>query len=175
MTDSIPDGFEPFPETDGFVAHVGPLYWAVREGRGYLGFRVDKRHVNPAGICHGGMMMTVMDMVIGFNVQLGLDRAVFVPSVQCTYDFLRPGKLGDWLEGSTDFVHLTRRTGFANGYLTGSEGPVVRCNGIAKIPGENNTQFRHTSKVMQLARERYLAQKSALQGELRGDKPGGLG
>ena len=160
MTDSIPDGFEPFPDNDGFAGYVGPLYWAVREGHGYLGFRVDERHINPAGICHGGMMMTVMDMVIGFNVQLNLDRPVFVPSVQCTYDFLRPGRLGDWLEGSTDFVHLTRRTGFANGYLLGPEGPVVRCNGIAKLPSAANTQFRHTSRIMQTAIARMREQQA---------------
>lgn len=161
MTTEIPAGFVPFPGGEGFAEHVGPLYWAVRDGTGWLGFRVDERHVNPAGICHGGMMMTVLDMVIGFNVQLRMERTVFVPSVQCSYDFLRPGKLGDWLEGSTDFVHLTRRTGFANGYLYGSEGPVVRCNGIAKIPSENNEQFRRESDVMRLAREQYQQQLAA--------------
>ena len=161
MTDSIPDGFEPFPDNDGFAGYVGPLYWAVREGHGYLGFRLDERHINPAGICHGGMMMTVMDMVIGFNVQLRLDRQVFAPSVQCSYDFLQPGQVGDWLEGTTDFVHLTRRTAFANGYLVGSDGPVMRCNGIAKIPSEGNTQFRRKSDVMQSARARLLEQRAS--------------
>ena len=36
-------------------------------GRVGAEFRVEQRHCNPAGILHGGMMMTVADMTAGFG------------------------------------------------------------------------------------------------------------
>ena len=142
-----PEGFSPFPFGLGFADHIGPIYAKFDpdnpEGRPLaLGFFVEKHHCNPAGICHGGMMMTVMDMAIGMAVSRAAGSMMFTPSVNLTYDFIRPGKLGSWLESRVDFSHATRRTGFANGYLDGPEGPVMRANGICKIPSPDNKQFR---------------------------------
>ncbi len=137
-----PEGFHPFPFTDGFASHVGPIFIALRDGEGVLGFRVMPHHCNPAGICHGGMMMTVLDMAIGTNVAIHAKTNVFTPTVNLTYDFVTPGRLGSWLESKVDWVHTTKRTGFANGYLMSPEGPVMRANGICKIPKEGDARFQ---------------------------------
>ncbi len=144
MNNDIPDGFKEFSQTNGFAGHAGPLYAKVVDGKGSIGFRVLPHHANPVGICHGGAMMTVMDMAIGMAIMLKNPEAPFVPSVNLTFDFLKPGNLGDWLYTEVDFVHSTRRMGFASGIMLGSDGPVLRCNGICKIPrGEDPTFGRH--------------------------------
>jgi uncharacterized protein (TIGR00369 family) len=99
-------------------------------------------HCNPAGICHGGMMMTLMDMAIGVNVSIGAETNAFTPSVNLTYDFVAPAPLGAWLESKVDWVHTTRRTGFANGYLMGPDGAVLRANGICKIAKADDPRFQ---------------------------------
>ncbi|HZD26070.1 MAG TPA: PaaI family thioesterase [Alphaproteobacteria bacterium] len=137
----VPAGFQPFPYEMGFVERIGPLYWARRGERGVLGFRVMEHHANPVGICHGGMMMTVMDMAVGFNLRLLMGHEAFVPSVQLSFDFLQPGRLGDWLESAVDFTFTTRRLGFANGLLVGADGPVLRCSGICKLPRTDDPRF----------------------------------
>jgi uncharacterized protein (TIGR00369 family) len=137
-----PEGFVPFPLSIGFAELVGPLF--VHPERQAIGFHVEKKHCNPLGICHGGMMMTVMDMAIGMAVNLAAKSPAFPPSVNLAYDFFMPAQEGDWLESRVDFIHTTRRTGFANGYLTGPRGPVMRANGICKIPGAANPVFGRT-------------------------------
>ena len=66
---AIPDGFVPL-DFDGlfdhlethFTQHVGPIYVRQTEAGRQLGFEVKPHMCNPAGICHGGMLMTVMDV-----------------------------------------------------------------------------------------------------------------
>jgi acyl-coenzyme A thioesterase PaaI-like protein len=150
MHHDVPAGFQPFPVEDGFAHHVGPLYWKVEDGKGILGFRVLDHHVNPVGICHGGMMMTVMDMALGFNVRLASGSESFSPSIQLAYDFLQPGRLGEWLESDVDFTHTTPRMGFANGLLIGPNGPVMRCNGISKLAKPDDERFGTQKRRMKL-------------------------
>ena len=141
MNVGVPEGFQPFTLDDGFVGHVGPLYWRIDGEVGALGCVVQDHHMNPAGICHGGMMMTVMDMAVGFNVQLAAKTEAFSPTIQMSYDFLKPALKDQWLVSEIDFRHTTRRLGFASGLMLGPDGPVLRCNGLAKLPSANDPRF----------------------------------
>ena len=144
MSNGVPEGFELFPEGQGFTNHVGPLYWMIEGDVGIMGFEVGEIHLNPADICHGGMLMTLMDMAVGFNVQLAANSESFTPTIQMTYDFLKPAYLGQWLVSDIDFRHNTPRMGFASGLLIGPDGPVMRCNGIAKLPRQGDPRFAMT-------------------------------
>jgi uncharacterized protein (TIGR00369 family) len=88
-----------------------------------MGFVVQDIHMNPAGICHGGMMMTLMDMAVGMNVQLAAETDAFSPTIQMSYDFLKPAFKDQWLVSEIDFRHTTRRLGFASGLMIGPDGP----------------------------------------------------
>ena len=59
---------------------------------------------NPAGGLHGGMMMTVADLVgtMGGGTLAGLRK--FLPTVSMTFDFVAPAKVGDWVEGRSELV-----------------------------------------------------------------------
>ena len=144
----VPAGFIPFPYNAGFMAAIGPIYirpaTAVANGSDLppaMGFRVLEQHLNPVGICHGGMMMSLIDMAIGQAVLHHVERRIFPPSINNSYDFLKPAPLGDWLQSRIDFVHTTPRTGFANGFLDGPDGPVMRCNGICKLLKDGDSRF----------------------------------
>ena len=138
---SVPESFQQFPKGQGFTDHIGPLYWCIEEGVGIMGCVVSDIHMNPAGICHGGVMMTLMDMAVGMNVQLAAKTEIFSPTIQMSYDFLQPAHKDDWLFSNINFRHTTRRMGFASGLLIGPNGPVMRCNGIAKLPKANDKRF----------------------------------
>ena len=64
----VPEGFRALKMFDDFVGANGPLYMRhERRPEGslvQLGFRVERRHCNPMGICHGGMMATFCDMLL---------------------------------------------------------------------------------------------------------------
>jgi hypothetical protein len=61
---SIPPGFRPLPESGDFIGVNGPLYVHHEGDAVQLGFRVETRHTNPVGNCHGGMMASFCDMLL---------------------------------------------------------------------------------------------------------------
>jgi uncharacterized protein (TIGR00369 family) len=96
---------------------------------------------NPAGGLHGGMMMTVADLVgtMGGGTVVGLRK--FLPTVSMTFDFVAPAKVGDWVEGRCEVVRQTRSLLFTNIYLTVGEEKILRASSIAKIPSGEGQAF----------------------------------
>ena len=74
----IPDGYDTATLFDPFEVYCGPFFDQRKRGTLKFAFRVDERHVNVAGICHGGMLMTFADSALGYSAWAVTDRA---PSV----------------------------------------------------------------------------------------------
>ena len=135
-----PAGFVPLALGDNpFVDSVGPLYAHRDEGlagRLVLGIVVERRHCSPSGFCHGGMLMAMADMllVLGANLQTGLDR--FMSTVSLSADFLAPVPCGAWLEGRIDVLRATRNLVFCQGLYRVDGEAVLRVDGIAKPIGD---------------------------------------
>src|SRR5882672_7019703 len=147
--DNPPDGFLRIDFDRGadptFNSHIGTLY-AKRGTKGtrdefVMGFRVHKHMCNPVGGLHGGMMMSVADLVgtMGGGTQVGV--AKFLPTVSMTFDFVAPAKLGDWVEGRAEVVRQTRSLLFTNISLTVGEERILRASQIAKIPSGDGLAF----------------------------------
>jgi uncharacterized protein (TIGR00369 family) len=128
-----------------FNGHLGNLY-VKRGAKGtrdefVMGFRVQQHMCNPAGGLHGGMMMTVADLVgtMGGGTMTGLRK--FLPTVSMTFDFVAPARIGDWVEGRAELVRQTRSLLFTNIYLTVGEEKILRASSIAKIPSGDGLAF----------------------------------
>ncbi len=145
LAPALPDGFVRLALGDNpFVDSVGPLYGHRDEGlagRLVLGIRVERRHCSPSGYCHGGMLMSMADMllVLGANLQAGLDR--FMSTVSLSADFLAPVPQGAWLEGRLEVLRTTRNLVFCQGLLRVGDAPVLRVDGIVKPIGEASSDF----------------------------------
>jgi len=148
---TAPDGFIDIELSDGFAAHIGPLYWKLDKNSCEIGFRVMEHHLNPGKTCHGGMMMTVADMAVGFAATWDQQLKCFAPSINNNYDFISPGFLGDWLQTEMEVIQTTKRMSFVRGLLKGPKGTVVRFNGILKIPSATDPRYntRHFAERMQ--------------------------
>ena len=133
MAQTPPDGFVPVELGQGFSDLLGPLFERPTELGPRYGFYVEEHHLNPALICHGGMLLTVMDKAIGRSVLHAAPQILAAPTIQVSCDMVAPGMLGDWLETETTHVHTTRNLGFASALLHGRGGIVVRATGICKL------------------------------------------
>jgi len=137
---AIPEGFVPLALGDNpFVDSIGPLYGHAGEGadgRLVMGLRVERRHCSPSGFCHGGMLMSLADMlvVVGANLQTGQDR--FMSTVSLSADFLAPVAQGAWIEGRLDVLRATRNLVFCQGLFRVDGVPALRVDGIAKPIGD---------------------------------------
>jgi len=136
----VPDGFQPLRVGGDFVALNGPLYIrSVAQPDGskqrHLGFRVEKRHTNPMGNCHGGMLATFADMLLPMlaHRQSPELRNQFLPTVSLQIDYLAPCPLGAWVQGDAQVLRITRNLAFVQGLVTADDVPAMRVSGIFKI------------------------------------------
>jgi len=127
--------------TNGFLDANGPLYAKREPGRFVLGIRVEHRHTNFGGICHGGWLATLADMLIGLGANAQAKLWQFLPTVNLTCDYLKPAQLGDWIEGRVDVLRTTRNLCFTQGVLSVEGEPILRCHGTLKVPGKPDPQF----------------------------------
>lgn len=140
--DNIPEGFAPLTMRENpFVDPLGPLY-GKRENNGILiGLRVEERHCNPGGFCHGGMLMTLADMLLIFNSNAQSGIGQFMLTVNLTGDFIGPAPMGSWLEGSATMLRASKNMVFTNGLFQADGKPVLRVNGIFKPTGDPTRTF----------------------------------
>ena len=106
-----------------------------------LGLRVERRHCNPGGSCHGGMLSTLADMllVLGAGAQTGLSRYMLTVNLSC--DFIAPAMEGSWIEGRLQVLRSTRNLVFCQGNLQADGALVLRLSGIAKPSGAHEASF----------------------------------
>ncbi|MBN8491818.1 MAG: PaaI family thioesterase [Burkholderiales bacterium] len=131
----IPEGFKPRRFGDGFIAHNGPLYVKKLERGILLGFRVEARHCNPMGICHGGMIATFCDMLLPISAHYlspELERR-FLPTINLQVDYLAASKRGAWVQGEAQLLRATRSMVFMQGVVSADGEAVARVSGIFKI------------------------------------------
>jgi len=131
---AAPPGFRLLPITEGFIATNGPLWGRVADdGRLTLGLRVQEKHCNFSGICHGGMLMTFADMVLALGSNWALGGQTFMPTISLNGDFVSSAKLGSWLEGTGRMIKATSNFTFADALITADGAPCLRVSGTNKI------------------------------------------
>lgn len=131
----VPEGFERLPIGGEFIVANGPIYERMHEGRCQLGFRVESRHTNTMGICHGGMMATFCDMLLPVTALRTRESlgASFLPTVSLDIDYLAPAPRGAWVQGEAQVLRVTRSLVFAQGLVSADGEPVARVSGVFKI------------------------------------------
>jgi uncharacterized protein (TIGR00369 family) len=147
----IPAGFVQMPGHDPGIYNslIGP-FWAKAEGESLaIGFRVEPRHCNPAGQCHGGMLAGFADIVLagGCNHVARLSR--FLVTVSLTTDFLAPTALGAWVQARPEVLTVTRSTLFGQCLLTADGGPVLRASGTFRFGGDPDPRFDRLRQLLE--------------------------
>src|SRR5262245_64096334 len=63
-----PPGFEPLFRTRPFLDHLGPFFMRKQQdGTFVVGLRVLAHHANGRGGAHGGLLMTLCDIALGYR------------------------------------------------------------------------------------------------------------
>ncbi|HEX9184713.1 MAG TPA: PaaI family thioesterase [Burkholderiales bacterium] len=133
---TVPAGYKPLPAASPFNELVGPLHEKRGEGVVSLGLRVEKKHSNSRGICHGGVLATLADLALGYGMiaKMGGTRGGFV-TAHLAVDYAGAAAIGDWLHSEVEVQRVGSRLAFANGYLCVGAKRIVRMSGIFALPG----------------------------------------
>ncbi len=130
----IPDGFQPFAYSSAFLDAVGPLHeGATEDGDLILGLRIEARHCNRRGFAHGGLLVTLADLVLGYALGRAAGQRGLL-TVNLTADFAGAAQLGQWVEARADVQKAKGSLAFANCYISADGQRIVRASGIFKAP-----------------------------------------
>jgi uncharacterized protein (TIGR00369 family) len=136
----VPSNYRQLRIGGPFAAFNGPLFGRLDDDGMSMGFQVEKRHLNPAGICHGGMLMTLADMQLGVGSMAQTKAWEFLPTVNMTCDFVQASPMGAFVFGTTDVIRVTKNLLFASCILWHGEEPVFRGSGIMKRAGKDESR-----------------------------------
>jgi len=135
MSADVPDGYEPEPEDNAFIALVGPVFRKTDGDRARFLFDAQEKHRNPRGVVHGGMLMTFMDNLLAHVVARAVgDARKATMSLSC--DFVAPARPGQRIEGAGEVTRVTRSMVFARGAITADGATVATGSGIWKLLGD---------------------------------------
>lgn len=132
---TVPTDFSPI-QTQGFGGFVGPvLGGADADGPLFL-FDIVSQHLNGDGRLHGGMMMSLMSIVMGEVAQVTAaaktEGAKARPlSLNC--DFVSAGETGERVEGRATITRATRSVLFMSGTLSVGTRMLMTATGVYAV------------------------------------------
>ena len=138
---SMPPGFTRLHLPGPFVDINGPLFAQYTDGKFRIGLRLEDRHCNAVGICHGGMHAMFADLQIAIGIVVQADVKAFLPTINLSLDYVAPGRIGDWLEGETEVIRTTRNLAFGTCILSTGGEALVRASAVCKIPSQEDPRF----------------------------------
>lgn len=136
-TPNVPAGFQPVVPV-GFNAHIGPILRDPSRKAGEAGrfhFTPLKHHLNAGHNVHGGVLMTLCDIMLGYTVHEAIPGKLATTATLNT-DFLSGAREGEVIEGRAEVTRLTRSLVFVGGDLSVAGKTVMTASGIWKIIGE---------------------------------------
>lgn len=133
-TTGVPQGYVPLEGNakDGFMDRVGPFYSRRGDGPARIGVRIEQHHCNTMGVCHGGMVATLCDAVLGFTIAEACGTRQML-TVSLNTDFVGAVKKGDWFEGWGEVLRIGGSLSFARAELYADGKVVARTSGIFKL------------------------------------------
>ena len=127
---TIPEGFQEIPRLSPFNQLVGPLYQRRDGDAVSIGLRIEEKHANSRGICHGGVLATLADLALGYAMLAKVGEREGFVTAHLSVDYAGAARVGDWLESQVEIQHVGSRLAFANCYLASDARPIVHASAI---------------------------------------------
>lgn len=126
----MPAGFEPLFRTSPFLDTLGPFCYRRTEQGLVIGLQVVDKHANARGGAHGGLLLTLADIALGYAAAASEDPPLTLTTVNISADFVGHARVGDWIEAQVDIQKIGRRLVFANAYLVVGVERIARVSAI---------------------------------------------
>jgi acyl-coenzyme A thioesterase 13 len=131
---AAPAGFEPIQRRSPFLDLIGPVYVRRAGGRFVFGLRAVAKHGNFRGAVQGGVLMTLADIALGYNLAFAEEPPASIVTASFSADFLGQAALGAWLEVETEIVKRGARLSVAQCLISADGKPVLRASaGFAAV------------------------------------------
>ena len=123
MTRAPPAGFAPLPTGSPFVNRAGEFFIRKDEdGTQTVGTWIGPDQVNSEGFVHGGFFLTFADFAMT-SVTMGI-------TLNLSADFLRPARVGDWIQSRVVVRKASDTLVFADAIITCEDCALLRVSGL---------------------------------------------
>jgi uncharacterized protein (TIGR00369 family) len=129
----IPEGFEPIFRTSPFIDLIGPLYSKRTDEGLVIGLRVEEKHCNARDFVHGGVLSSLADISLGYNVAFSGSDPLPIVTASLTIDFSGSATLGEWIETKTEIQKTGRSLAFANCYFFTNGTCIARASAVFSV------------------------------------------
>lgn len=119
-------GGEPF-ETET----AGPFYFRIDEQGPVAAMSVERKHLNGAGVAHGGLLMTFADFAL-FSIAHEAMNGDYGLTVAFTSEFLDGPKLGERMEARGEVLRAGGSLIFVRGIVTAEGRACLNFSGTIK-------------------------------------------
>ena len=132
---ALDQGFSKFPPLSPYVALNGPVYARVtQEDQLELGFLVQRKNTNLNGTCHGAVLFSLLDSVMGANIFYQLTPEYSVTTLNLSLNFLEVVRVEEFLIGRALIDGTSKSHIFVSGILSNESQVVATATGtFAKI------------------------------------------
>lgn len=130
---NVPAGFAISKRSSGYLDLIGPIYEAG-EGVNYrLGLRVDARHLNSRGDCHGALLSALADVHLGRLAAMSTTPPTALVTAHLSLDYVSPAALGAWLEAVGQVDRVGRTLAHSSGRILADGKLALRCAGVFQV------------------------------------------
>lgn len=134
MTDADPPrGFKPAKFSPGFLPLAGPYWLKSGEGNTIVGLRVGEHHINYIDVAHGGVLSTLADVAMSFQVHDSERPQLNVATNSLTCNFLASAKLGDWIEAHARIDRIGKRIAYTSGEIRRGEEVLMTMSAVFTV------------------------------------------
>jgi acyl-coenzyme A thioesterase 13 len=121
----VPEGFKPAGFDGPYLQQGGPYYVRSEGGHCQVALQVAAQHTNYIDIAHGGVLSTLADVALSFQVYLSETPSPVVTTTTLTTNFLNAARLGDWLIADAVIDKQGKRSAHVHG--------AIRCDGVVLV------------------------------------------
>lgn len=125
-------GWKNWPEEPFEYEQAGPFYFRVDERGPVAAFRAEHKHMNGAGVMHGGCLMTFADFALFGIAHEDMGENAYGLTVAFTSEFLAGPKVGDYVEARGEVLRAGRSLIFVRGIVTADGTPALNFSGTIK-------------------------------------------
>ena len=134
MTTTVtPAGFAPSRRSSNLLDLIGPIHEAGAGADYRLGLRVDDRHCNNKGFCHGAVLATLADVHLGRLCALSREPRLNLVTTNLALSYLAAARAGEWLEATGVVDRVGRSVAQSTGLILADGRPVLRATGTFQV------------------------------------------
>lgn len=125
MSKAPPPGFEPLLSRSPFINRAGQFYIQREDdGTATVGTWVEADQSNSEGFAHGGFILAFADFAITI--------VTMAITVTLSADFMRPPRIGAWLQARINIRKKSDTLVFADAIITDGKADMARVSAVLK-------------------------------------------